>query len=156
MVTENIEIVPATMRDFGDMQQMFRKMFELYHVDQDIEYPYTDAGISYLKNCIDRRIALVAKDKKRTVGFLTGGIGDAAPFKTYQQQGHIHNLFVLDEYRGQGIGKRLIQRFVEICKGNAVHRIITDSDDIEALRRFYVSLGFCITGIIYEMNTANN
>jgi len=146
-------IVPATMHDFGDIQRLFRKMFDLYHVDQDIEYPYTDSGVSYLKTCIEHRIALVAKDAERIVGFLTGGIGDAAPFKTYQQQGHIHNLFVLEGYRGQGIGKRLIRQFVEICRENNVHRIITDSDDIEALRHFYVSLGFRITGIIYEMDT---
>ena len=151
MVTENIETTPATRNDFSDIQHLFRKMFEIYHVDQDIGYPYTDSGIRYLKNCIDHRIALVAKDGERTIGFLTGGIEDAAPFKTYQQHGHIHNLFVLAEYRGQGIGKRLILDFIQICQENGVHRIVTDSDDIEALRRFYVSLGFRITGINYEL-----
>jgi ribosomal protein S18 acetylase RimI-like enzyme len=73
---------------------------------------------------------LVAKDNERTIGILTGGIEDAAPFKTYQQHGHIHNLFVLEEYRGQGIGKRLILHFIRICEENNVDRIITDSDDI--------------------------
>ena len=150
MDTESIDITRASRDDFSDIQRLFRKMFEIFHVDQNIEYTYTGNGISYLRNCIDHRIALVAKDNERTVGFLTGGIEDAPPFKTYRQHGHIHNLFVLEEYRGQGIGKRLIQRFVQICEESGVRRIITDSDDIEALRRFYTSLGFRITGVNYE------
>ena len=131
-------------------------MFEIYHVDQDIEYPYTNSGICYLQNCIDHQIAWVAKDGEKTVGFLTGAIEDAMPFKTYQQQGHIHNLFVLEAYRGQGIGKRLTRQFIQRCSENNVHRILTDSDDKEALRRFYTSLGFRISGVNYEMNSSDD
>ncbi len=74
MGTEKIEIVSASRTDIGDIQHLFRKMFEIYHVGQDIEYPYSASGISYLKSCIDQRIALVAKDDDRIIGFLTGGI----------------------------------------------------------------------------------
>ena len=114
MVPKNIEIAPASSNDISDIQHLFRKMFEIYHVDQDIEYPYTDSGISYVQNCIDHQIALIAKDVERTVGFLTGAIEDTLPFKTYRQHGHLHNLFVLEEYRGQGIGKRLILGFIQM------------------------------------------
>ena len=154
MVPKNIEIAPASSNDISDIQHLFRKMFEIYHVDQDIEYPYTDSGISYLHNCVDHQIALVAKDVERTVGFLTGAIEHTLPFKTYRQHGHLHNLFVLEEYRGQGIGKRLIVQFIQRCDENNVHRIITDSDDIEALRHLYTSLGFRISGVNYEMDTS--
>jgi ribosomal protein S18 acetylase RimI-like enzyme len=155
MTSNKIEIIPASRADIGDIQHLFRKMFEIYHVDQDINYPYTENGLSYLQDCIDRQIALVAKDGERTVGFLTGGIEDTLPFKTYRQHGHLHNLFVLEEYRGHGIGKRLVSQFIERCKANNVHRISTDSDDIEALRRFYTSFGFRISGVNYEMDISD-
>ena len=155
MNLENIEIGPASNNDIGDIQLLFRKMFEIYHVDQNIEYPYTDSGRSYLKYCVQHQIALVAKDNEVTVGFITGGIEDTLPFKTYRQHGHIHNLFVLEEYRRQGIGKRLIQRFIQVCMESDVHRIITDSDDIEALRHFYASIGFSITSVNYELDSSN-
>lgn len=129
-------------------------MFELYHVDQNIEYPSTDSGIHYLQHCIEHQIAIVAKENGRVVGFLTGAIEDALPFKTYHQQGHLHNLFVLDTYRGHGIGTHLIARFIQECKDKRVHRIMTDSDDTAPLRRLYTSLGFRITGVNYELNTA--
>jgi len=156
MNTEKIEIVSATRNDVGAIQHLFHKMFEIYHVDQDVEYPYTESGIRYLENCIDHGIALVAKDEGRIIGFLTGGIEETMAFKTYRQHGHIHNLFVLEEYRGQGLGEHLIRQFVQRCEDNGVQRIVTDSDDIAALRRFYSSLGFRVTGINYEMNTADN
>ena len=156
MTVGEIKIVSATGDDMSAIQHLFREMFEIYHVDQNVEYPYTESGLSYLTNCIDQGIALVAKDDNQVIGFLTGGIEDAMAFKTYRQHGHIHNLFVLEEYRGQGLGERLIRQFVRRCKDNDVHRIVTDSDDIVALRRFYTSLGFLVTGINYEMNTADN
>ena len=153
MTPRSVAISPAAGYDIGDIQLLFRKMFEIYHVDQNIDYPYTESGISYLVHCIQHQIALIAKDNGVTVGFITGGIEDALPFKTYQQHGHIHNLFVLEAYRRQGIGKRLIQHFLQRCEENGVRRIITDSDDIESLRRFYASIGFRITGVNYEMDT---
>jgi hypothetical protein len=99
MNLENIEITSASLDDTGDIQVLFRKMFEIYHIDQDIEYPYTDSGRSYLKYCVQHQIALIAKDSEVTVGFITGGIEDTLPFKTYSQHGHIHNLLVLEECR---------------------------------------------------------
>lgn len=154
MGPENIRIDQATIDDIGDIQFLFRKMFVIYHIDQNIEYPYTDSGISYLKNCIEDQFALTAKGKARTIGFLTGGIEDALPFKTFQQLGHIHNLFVLEEFRGRGIGRALILQFIQKCKDNNIYRIVTDSDDTEALRRFYGSVGFRISGVNYEMDSS--
>lgn len=154
MRMKQAEIVSATRGELHDIQHLFRRMFEIYHIDQDVEYPYTESGIGYLKGCIQDGIALAAKDEDRVIGFLTGGIEDAMPFKTYRQHGHIHNLFILQEYRGQGIGNRLVRRFIQRCAENDVYRIVTDSDDIAALRQFYTSLGFRVTGVEYEMDTA--
>jgi len=156
MTEVKIEIVSATRDDMNAIQHLFREMFEIYHVDQDVEYPYTESGLNYLTNCINQGIALIARADNQVIGFLTGGIEDTMAFKTYRQHGHIHNLFVLEEYRGQGLGERLIRQFARRCEDNDVHRIVTDSDDIAALRRFYTSLGFRVTGINYEMNTTAN
>lgn len=133
------------------MQHLFRKMFEIYHVDQNIDYPYTDSGISYLKDRIRNGIAFVARDGEKRIGFTTGAIEDTLPFKSYRQHGHLHNLFVLEAYRNMRIGRRLVERFIQRCAEDGVQRIMTDSDDIESLRRFYTSLGFRITGVNYEL-----
>lgn len=83
MIVQNLEITIASTEDFHDIQRLFRKMFELYHVDQNIEYPYTEHGIQYLQQCIDHQMAFVAKEDGNVVGFLTGAIEEALPFKTY-------------------------------------------------------------------------
>lgn len=153
MDAKKIEIVAAHEDELSDIQHLFRLMFEIYHTDQDIEYPYSEHGICYLENCIDHGITLIARDADEIIGFLTGGVEDAMPFKTYRQHGHIHNLFILKAYRGQGIGARLIREFIQRCQVQDVSRIVMDSDDIPALRRFYSSLGFRITGVNYEIDT---
>ena len=153
MDLEHIAIEQATSSDMSDIQYLFRKMFEIYHVDQNIEYPYTEDGINYLKNCIQHQIALIAKHNDTTIGFVTGEIENALPFKSYHQQGHIHNLYVMDEYRNRGIGKGLVLLFIQKCHEKDVHRIVADSDDQESLRRFYLSLGFHVSGINYDMDS---
>jgi len=150
MATKPIKIFQASNSDLSIIQALFYKMFEIFYVDQNIDYPYTEDGIQYLKNCIEHQIALVAKDGDTIIAFLTGGIEDAMPFKTYKQHGHLHNLFVLEDYRRQGIGKQLVQQFVQKCAENDVHRIVTDSDNTEALKHFYTSQGFRISSVNYE------
>lgn len=152
MNIENYAISRASLTDLSNMQDLFRQMFEIFHVDQDIDYPYTEHGINYLKNCIEQEIALVANDGETTIAFLTGGIEEAMPFKTYKYHGHLHNLFVLESYRGQGIGKQLIKQFVQICARKNVHRIVTDSDNTDSLKHFYLSQGFRISSINYEFD----
>ena len=153
MMTQNIEIAQASKKDFHDIQHLFRKMFEIYHEDQNVEYPYTDHGISYVQQCIAQNMAFVAKDGGKVIGFIIGEIEKALPFKTYKTIGHLHNLFVGEGYRGQGIGEKLVTRFIEGCHNKHVCRILTDSDDKEPLKRFYTSIGFRITGINYEFTT---
>ena len=149
------EIHVATKGDFEKIQYLFKKMFVLYSEDQNIDYPYTKKGIDYLHNCIDNGMALVARDGKEVIGFITGGVENALPFKTYQKQAYIHNLFVLEEFRRQGIGKTLIQKFIKICKDRNIDHIITDSEDSAQLRTFYQSVGFKVTGVIYEMKISS-
>lgn len=148
------EIRVATEGDFEKIQYLFKKMFEIYSEDQNIDYPYTNSGIDYLHNCINNGLALVARRGTEVIGFLTGGIEDALPFKTYQKQARIHDLFISKTFRGQHIGKALIQEFIKICKDRNIDRITTDSEDTEQLRSFYQSVGLKITGIIYEMKVS--
>jgi len=152
MATELVRIFRASNSDLSIIQALFHKMFEIFHVDQNINYPYTEDGIQYLKNCIEHQIALVAKDGDTIIAFLTGGIEAPLSFKTYKQHGHLHNLFVLETYRGRGIGKLLIQQFIRDCADNNVHRIVTDSDNTEALKHFYTSQGFRISSVNYELD----
>jgi ribosomal protein S18 acetylase RimI-like enzyme len=147
----NCVICAATQDDFEDIQYLFKKLFEIHSVDQNVDYHYTEPGIDYLHRSIDNGITLVAKCGKAVVGFISGGTVDALPFKSFRKQALIRDLFVSNEFRRQGLGKALVQKFTDICRKMGIDHITTDSEDTEQLRSFYKSLGFRVTGVIYEM-----
>ena len=146
-----IHIEKAKSEDFNSIQILFGKMFEIFHIDQDVNWPFTKSGIDYLNNSINNKIALVAKDENKIVGFATGGISETMPFQTYKNKAYLENLFVLSEYRNTNIGRELTINFIKIAKEFGVDRIHTDSDNDEKLKRFYDSLGFEIIGVNYQL-----
>ena len=147
----NITIENATREDFEMMQMMFRRMFDIFSEDQDVEYPYKENGERYLKERIEQGIALVAKLDNSCIGFLTGSIEKALDFKVYDKYGFIHNMFVSEEYREMGIGKRLVEAFVNKCKARGIQYVQADSDANQSLINFYTGNGFKVCGVSYKM-----
>lgn len=147
----NIIIRNASLDDFQDMQLLFRKMFDIFYEDQDVEYPYKESGIQYLKERIENGISIVAIIDNRMVGFLTGSIERSLDFKTYDKYGFIHNMFILEEFRSTGIGNRLAAMFIDRCKELGISYIHTDSDANQRLINFYTGIGFKINGVSYKM-----
>lgn len=151
-MSKNIFIVQkATDSDFTEIQKLFRRMFDVFYEDQNVEYPYTESGISYLKDRINNGFAFVARADGKIVGFVIGSVQKALSFKTYDRYGFVENMYVEEEHRKNGLGKMLLLEFVEMCKGLGVGRIQTDSDANQSLINFYTGIGFKITGINYEM-----
>lgn len=148
---KNVVIQKAEANDFPRIQELFRKMFDIFQEDQNIEYPYTEGGINYLKEKISGDSAFVAKVNGKLIGFLTWSINNSIEFKTYEKYGFIENMYIDDEYRKIGVGRMLVNKFVEHCKDIGVDHIQTDSDANQNLINFYTSIGFRITGINYLM-----
>lgn len=148
---KNIIVQRAEENDFAEIQKLFRKMFDVFFEDQNVEYPYTERGIIYLGDRINNGFSFVARVDGRIVGFIMGSIQRALSFKTYDKYGFIENMYVEEEHRKNGIGKMLILEFIEMCKGLNISHIQTDSDANQSLINFYTGIGFKITGINYEM-----
>ncbi len=146
-----IVIDKARTEDFESIQKLFRMMFDIYPENQDVGYPFTESGVNYLKGRIENGFVLAARDDKTIVGFLAGSIEDAIDFKTYRQYGFIQNMFILEDYRRKGIGRMLINRFIDLCKRSNVEFILTDSDANQSIINFYTGLGFKISGVNYIM-----
>jgi GNAT superfamily N-acetyltransferase len=147
----SLTIRDATLGDFQDIQLLFRKMFDIFYEDQDIEYPYKESGKRYLEERIKHGIAIVVMIDNKVVGFLTGSIEQSLDFKTYEKYGFIHNMFILEEFRSTGIGKRLVETFIDRCKELGISYIHTDSDANQMLINFYTGIGFKISGVSYKM-----
>lgn len=147
----DIAIENACMDDLKSIQLLFRKMFDIFHEDQDVEYPFSESGERYLKERIEEGFAIVAKHNNCVIGFLTGSIEPALDFKLYENYGFIQNMFIIDEFRDAGIGKSLIDAFKDKCKEQGISYIHTDSDANQSLINFYTGNGFKISGVSYKM-----
>ncbi len=82
----------------------------------------------------------IAEDNGKVIGFLLGGIRQAR--RMVPLAGWIDMMGILPEYRRQGIGRRLVEGFVEECKqsGAAVSVAIKKKD--KPLKKFFNKLGF--------------
>ncbi|UXN57713.1 GNAT family N-acetyltransferase [Phyllobacterium zundukense] len=82
---------------------------------------------------------LAAYDGSRIVGMLTL-IFYRLPTGV---RARIEDVAVHDQYRGQGIGKRLCQKAIELYRGSGARSLdLTSSGDRLAANGLYVSLGF--------------
>ena len=90
---------------------------------------------------------ILAKDKKKIVGFVVGVIEKQPKSDLLEciptKSGRVSELFVSDKYRGCGIGKQLMQRMEKYFKSKKcdVIRIEVFAPNIDA-HKFYQQMGY--------------
>jgi GNAT superfamily N-acetyltransferase len=104
------------------------------------EFLYSDLGTS-LKNK-DARI-LVAKKDNKIIGYLDAGMLKSKPFVKDKFIGIIYDTFVLPEYRGLGVMKKLLKK-IELwfkCKNIKIIELRTNVKNELAINSWH-KLGF--------------
>lgn len=88
----------------------------------------------------------VAKDGNKIIGTV-------AIFQRSPEEANLKKLFLLKEYRGKGIGKKLLQHALDHCVKQSFKRItlITSTYAHEA-QKLYHHFGFCKTDKIYDFD----
>ncbi len=110
----------------------------LYEIDRACFPP----GVSYSKReiagFVSRRAAQtwVAEDAGHIVGFLIAG-------RESQEVGHIVTIDVIAEYRGQGVGRTLMDAAERWAAGLGLRMIVLETaEDNIAAQRFYEAHGY--------------
>ena len=83
---------------------------------------------------------IVAKDGDRVIGYAAYGAQEDAP-----GTGEVFGLYVLSEYHGTGVGRRLMQAALEQLKAYPVICLWTLKENRRAIR-FYEKCGFAADG----------
>lgn len=88
---------------------------------------------------------LVALVDNRIVGFI------CFQFRDWNQTSYLEILAVKREFRGKGIGTRLLNELMKLSKEKKVRRIFVDMDiDNQRVIKFYLRNDFIIAGFIKD------
>lgn len=140
METEAILIDPMRVRDLGEIMKIEKLSFTTPWSKQ--------AFLSELLDN-DRAYYLVAKVNDRPVGYI--GIWLVAG------EGHITNVAVHPDFRGKGVGNRLLTAAEELAVARGHRRLtleVRTSNDVA--QRLYRKLGYIAAGIRRQYYRDNN
>ncbi len=153
------EIKRATIKDLEVVRRLNEKLCIKEHKEFDSSiisnYSMTEKGKESFERCItaDASITLIVEVDDRTVGYLTGGIQEAEDFRNIKYICELGSMWVDEEYRSEGIGKKLVGEFEKWCKKKDVSRLrVVVSAQNEQGIRFYKKEGFEDYDLVLEKN----
>lgn len=144
----NIIIRRAEVSDLETVQKFGSKLLnferEKYDSSLDEGWAFSDEAEAKYLNAIQNRYVSIAEADGRPVGFLIGNIvtptiKDARQIK----QANLQNIYVDENMRKTGIGKKLIDEFEKYCRGEGVIRLnVSVLAANKAAIDFYYNNGF--------------
>lgn len=143
---KNIEIRKATIEDLKYIQELNNDLFKLEKANYDsslIEnWPLSKDGEEYFTDLINNHYVVIALLNNEIVGYLAGSINEKGSYEEIQY-GELNNMFINENFRGYGIGKKLIDSFKNYCKNNNIDNIkVTASFKNKDAINFYKKCGF--------------
>lgn len=117
---------PENLKAIQDLnKQLFDMEYEAYDKTLNIEWTYGPVGEKYFTDRIkdEDGCALVAYAEEKVVGYLVGGLAESEAYRVVPKLAELENMFVLPEYRSQGVGTLLNQSFIDWCRGKGVKRL---------------------------------
>ncbi len=109
-----------------------------------LNWPYEEQGKTYFQSMIsgEAGVCYVAEIAGEIVGYLAGRMRSGS--KVYPgKRAELDNMFIMEEYRSQGVGKQLVEEFFKWCKGRGAEYVMVNaySPNTRALA-FYEKQGF--------------
>ena len=153
---DNMKIRSAKKEDIKDIQDL-RYLLAKYEKDLGLnivvpEWGYTEAGEKDLDYFLNQQYIYVAEENEQIVGFITAEVLKKKVWYNVQL-GSINNIFVLEEYRGKGIGKALMKTMMNTLQDVGITNIQLEaySKNSKAIK-FYEKLGFekCNIQMLYQ------
>lgn len=129
-----------------NIQELNYELFKLEKNNYDItlieNWPLTDEGKEYFENLINNCYVIGAFINDKIIGYLAGTINDKGSWEEIQY-GEINNMFIDNSYRGNGIGKKLMDNFKNYCRANGIEnlKVVASAKNINAIN-FYIKNGF--------------
>lgn len=148
VVIDELKIRKAQIEDLSNIQELNHELFlhdNEFHHDLNTNWSRGADGEEYFRRSIESdrlRLSIVAEVEGRVVGYLVARMND--PSTIYLgKRAELENMCVTADFRGLGIGTKLIDEFKAWAHGQGAERLMVEAfyDNVDA-RRFYERNGF--------------
>jgi ribosomal protein S18 acetylase RimI-like enzyme len=147
-----MEIRRATADDVPAVLPMVAKICALHEAWDSAKYGFLPSPEQRYRRWLSARPAdpravfLVAEREGRLVAFLIGDVEDEIPIYRVREFGFIHDVWVEEEYRHEGIGRQMVMLAIEQFRQVGVPQVRLDTALAnEAARKLFASCGFRIS-----------
>lgn len=142
----------AVLKDLEFIKKLNHQQFvyELeFEKDLNLKWSYQEGDL-YFRDKISGQdgVCFVAELDGKIIGCLAGGIREGESWLNLVRS-EVENIFVDEEFRRKGVGRKLIQAFIEWSKDQKVNRVVINSfwKSSEAIK-FYKKMGL----VPYDMS----
>ena len=159
-----MDIRPATPDDVPAVLPMVRKVCAFHEALDPAKYGFRDAPERMYDRWLvgrstdPRSVFLVADagraGKKKLVGFLVGTVEAEIPVYKLKSFGFLHDLWVEEDYRHEGIGRQMVSLAVERFGEIGVKQVRLDTAAAnEPARNLFAACGFrpSVTEMLIEL-----
>jgi len=144
-----MEVRPATADDVPAVVPMVAKICALHEAWDPAKYSFLPGTPQRYHGWLTKRAAdprsvfLVADAQPKLAGFLIATVEDEIPIYRLKQFGFIHDLWVEEDYRHEGVGRQLVMLAIERFKAMGMQQIRLDTAfPNDAARKLFAACGF--------------
>jgi ribosomal protein S18 acetylase RimI-like enzyme len=144
-----MDIRPATAADVPGVLPMVAKICALHEAWDPSKFGFLPNPQERYHRWLTARVTdtrsvfLVAQQEVRLVAFLLGSIEEEIPIYRLKEFGFIHDLWVEEDYRHEGIARQMVMLAIERFKSLGVRQIRLDTAAAnDPARKLFASCGF--------------
>ena len=136
-----MDVRPATIDDVEGVLPMVNQIAAMHEKMDPAKYGYLDdvAGMyhGWLEARADdpRSVFLVADAGEKLAGFLIGTVDHEIPIYRIEEYGFIHDLWVEEDYRHEGVARQLVTLALERFKAIGVEQVRCDTASANTVAR---------------------
>jgi len=157
-----MEIRPATAQDVPAVLPMVERLCKLHESWDPAKYSFLpnipQMYDQWLRERASHRrsVFLVAEasSPRKIVGFVIGTVEREIPIYRLKEFGFLHDLWVQEEYRNEGVARQLVMLAIEKFKEIGVEQVRLDTAaENEPARRLFAACGFrpSVTEMLIEL-----
>jgi ribosomal protein S18 acetylase RimI-like enzyme len=144
-----MEVRPAAPADVPAVVPMVAKICAFHEAWDPAKYSFLPGTPERYRHWLttragdERSVFLVADANPKLVGFLIGTVENEIPIYRLKQYGFIHDLWVDEDYRHEGVGRQLVMMAVERFKAMGMEQVRLDTAfPNDVARKLFASCGF--------------